>query len=328
VSRILVLGCGSIGQRHIRNLLSLNADNILVFDTDQEKLREVKNISLAIETSDNLSLLWKKNPEIAFIAVPTSLHLKYALMAARRGCHLFIEKPLSHNTKGINYFLSIIRKNKLITLVGCNMRFYWAISEIKKLVDKEAIGRIISARIEAGQYLPDWRPGQDYSKSYSARKKLGGGVILDAIHEIDYAQWIFGDIKNVISMYGKLTTLKIDTEDTAEVFLKFTKGPLVNIHMDYIQRFYSRSCKVIGEKGTIKWSFTKHCLQIYLARTKKWKEFLEPKKYNLNQMYVDQIKYFLSCVKRKRKTFNDVFSAFKTLQTTLEVKRKGVIVKY
>lgn len=327
MNKVLVLGCGSIGQRHIRNLLSLDAGKIFAFDIDQKKLKQVQQISSAVITSHKLELLWKESPSIAFITLPNSLHIKYALEAAKNDCHLFIEKPLSHNLRNLNSLLNVVKQKKLITFVGCNMRFYWAIAKIKELLKTKPIGKIVSARIEGGQYLPDWHPWEDYRKMYSAKKSLGGGVILDGIHEIDYACWFFGEVVAVMSIYGKLSSLKIDTEDTAEILLKFKNGPLVNIHMDYIQRSYARSCKIIGDKGTIKWDFNEHSIKLYLAKTKKWKVFSEPKNYNLNQMYIDEVKYFLMCVNKRQRTLNDIFAGFQTLQISLGVKRKGLCVE-
>ncbi len=325
--KILIIGCGSIGQRHIKNLLFMRAGKILAFDISRKKLKDVEAISSSIITSHKLELLWKESPSIAFITVPNSLHIKYALEAAKRGCHLFIEKPLSHNLRNLNSLFNVIKQKKLITFVGCNMRFYWAISKIKHLLEKNTIGKLISARIEAGQYLPDWHPQEDYRKMYSSKRALGGGVILDAIHEIDYTCWFFGEAVNVMSMYGKLSNLEIETEDIAEIILKFKNGPFVNIHMDYIQRSYARSCKIIGDKGTIKWNFNEHSIKLYLAKIKKWKVFSEPKNYNLNQMYIDEVKYFLMCVNKKQPTFNNVFSGLRTLKIALKAKRKGVCIR-
>lgn len=325
--KILVIGCGSIGQRHIKNLLKVGSVKILAFDPDKKKCQQARKISSKVKAAINLDSLWEENPKVAFITTPTSLHLNYATMAAKRGCHLFIEKPLSNKTEGVKRLLNIVKKKKLVSLVGCNMRFYWAIYKIKQLIDKKTIGRIVSAQIAAGQYLPDWHPQEDYRKIYSAKKKLGGGVILDGIHEIDYCLWFFGQVEKATSIYGKLGFLSIETEDVAEINLKFKKGPLANIHIDYLQHPYGRSCKLIGEKGTISWDINEKKVKLYLAKTKKWKKFHQPKNYSLNQMYLDEIKYFLNCLKRRENTFNDVFSGFKTLEVALRTKNNGICVK-
>ena len=322
----IVIGCGSIGKRHIKNLLSLTQEKIYAFDIDSCKLREVNKIDNRLITSNRLEELLATAPKIALICVPSSLHIEYATMAASSGCHLFIEKPLSSNFQGIQNLMKIVKRKKLATMVGCNMRFHWAIKKIKTLLNEKAIGKIVSARIEAGQYLPDWHPWADYRNSYSAKKHLGGGIILDAIHELDYPIWFFGRTTNIVGLWGKLSNLQIDTEDVAEIILKFHNGPIVNIHMDYIQRKYSRSCKIIGEKGTIKWERDEHCVKAYFANIDKWKLFNEQKRYNSNQMFVDELKYFIQCVKKCKKTFNDVEFASKVLKVALAAKKKNAYV--
>lgn len=319
--KILIIGCGSIGQRHIKNLVKLKARKIVAFDTNEERLNEAKTSDTKIKVFNTLADTWNEKPNLAFITVPTALHINYALEAARRGCHLFIEKPLSHNLKNINRLLEIVRRKKLITMVACNMRFYWSIAKIKTLLEKNTIGKVISARIETGQYLPDWHPWEDYRKMYSAKKKLGGGVILDAIHEIDYALWFFGEVSKVYALHGKLSSLEIETEDIAEILLRFKTGIIANIHMDYIQRYYSRNCKIIGEEGIILWDFNEHCVKLYQVKSKRWRVFKEPKNYNTNQMYLDEIKYFLNQVKKQTNTFNNIVSGLGTLKIALRCKK-------
>lgn len=325
--RIGVIGCGSIGQRHIRNLVSLGAGTIFAFDADAEKLSASGRISPSVEPCGSMDLLWTKAPELVFVTVPTSLHIQFAVEAARRGCHLFIEKPLSDNCGNVDPLLELVEKKELITLVGCNMRFHWAIARIKSLLEEGAIGRALSARMETGQYLPDWHPWEDYRNMYCARKDLGGGVFLDSIHEIDYAIWFFGPVADSTSMYGKLSDLEIETEDVAEIVLKLEAGPVANIHMDYLQRHYARSCKIIGKEGTISWDIHDKAVKVYRAETGRWDRFSEPQGYDMNQMYVDETLYLLDCVEKQKPTFNDVRQGLETLKVAMNAKANGVEVK-
>lgn len=325
--KILVIGCGSIGKRHIGNLLKLKAGDVMAFDKDAERLREVPQISKKVKLFFKLDAAWKDNPDVVFICTPTSLHMKYALISAEKKCHLFIEKPLSHDLDGSDRLLKIVERNNLISLVGCNMRFHWAIAKIKEILDSNILGRIISARIEAGKYLPDWHPWSDYRKGYSAKKRSGGGVLLDSIHEIDYALWFFGGgIKDITSMYGRLSGLEIETEDTVEMLINCTDRILVNIHLDYIQRPSARSCKIIGEKGTIIWQAQDRCVKLYLKAAKKHRVSREPENYSSNRMYIDELRYFFNCVRRKTRTFNDVDNGCRVLKAALSAKKRGINV--
>lgn len=324
--KILFIGIGSIGCRHIQNIHNKAKVDIGAYDTNPSQLASLKKIIPRVQIFNSLEDAWDYTPEVVFITTPTSLHINYALEAAKRGYHLFIEKPLSHNLVNTQNLAAIIKQKHLISMVGCNMRFYWAISRIKQLLKDNAIGKIYAAQIESSSYLPQWRKN-DYREIYSAQKKLGGGIILDAIHELDYAVWFFGNVTKLTSMYGKLSNLQIDTEDVADMLLKFAAGPIVNIHVDYIRRDYSRRCIIVGEKGTIAWNSQEHKVRLFSSLTKTWKLYEEPKSSDINQMYIDEIKYFLKCVVNKQKTFNDVQTAAAVLRLALTAKKPQNHVK-
>ena len=294
----LVVGCGSIGKRHIRNLKALKAGNIIAQDISPEQLSEVKQ-KYGVEVYENVDDALSQKPDIVFICTPTSLHIAPALAAARRGCHLFIEKPISHSLEGVNELIEIVSQKGLVTLVGCNMRFHPAIILMKELLDKESIGKVICARLQSGEYLPGRHPWEDYRQGYGANEDLGGGVILDSIHEIDYITWYLGDVSQVFCFSGKLSSLEIDTEDTAEILLQFRSGAIAEVHVDYIQRSYGRSCQVIGEEGTILWDINERQVELYSAETGEWKTFPQAVDYDMNEMYIEELKHFLQCIEGK-----------------------------
>ncbi|HXG51797.1 MAG TPA: Gfo/Idh/MocA family oxidoreductase [candidate division Zixibacteria bacterium] len=324
--RFLVLGCGSIGKRHIRNLRALGAREIVVFDVAPARRGEAA-AAFGVKAVKKLEEAWEERPAACVVAVPTAFHVELALEAARRGIHLFIEKPLSHTARNVDRLLAEVRRRDIVTLVGCNLRFHPGLSQVKRLLAKEAVGRVAAARIEAGQYLPDWHPGEDYRRGYSARRALGGGVILDAIHEIDYARWLLGEVTAVTAMAAKLSRLEIDTEDVAALLLRFAGGALGEIHLDYIQRAYSRTCQIIGDEGTIRWDYTAGEVRWYSARSGRWRLFSNPPGWEPNRMYLDEMEHFLRCLERKEKPALDAFEAARVLEIALAAKiaaRRGV----
>ncbi|HVS36731.1 MAG TPA: Gfo/Idh/MocA family oxidoreductase, partial [Gemmataceae bacterium] len=267
--RFLVLGCGSIGKRHLGNLLSAGAGEVFGFDVRADRAEEVRR-QYGVTAFTDLEQAFSTRPDVVLVTAPTSFHVPLALQAAERGCHLFIEKPLSHSRDGVDQLLEVIRRKNLITLVGCNMRFHPGLMLVKRLVDEGAVGRIVAVRAEVGQYLPDWHTYEDYRQGYSARKVLGGGTILDAIHEISYTRWLMGPVHSVACFAGKLSHLEIETEDTAAVLVRYASGSLGEIHMDYVQRTYSRSCRVIGDGGTIHWDYVAGEVKVFRAGRKSW----------------------------------------------------------
>jgi predicted dehydrogenase len=220
----------------------------------------------------------------------------------------------------VEQLLAAVRKADLITLVGCNLRFHPGLARVKNLLEEEAIGRVVAARVEVGQYLPDWHPQEDYRQSYSARRQLGGGVILDAIHEIDYIRWMLGEIAAVACFSGKVSHLEIDTEDTAAILLRFTNGALGEVHLDYVQRAYSRSCHIIGDEGTIRWDYTTGRVSYYSAASQQWQFFTNDESWEPNQMYVAEMRHFLKCLTREEPPVLDVFEGTRVLQVALAAK--------
>jgi predicted dehydrogenase len=315
----LVIGCGSIGRRHIANLQTLGVKKISAFDLQSDRRSEIE-AEFNISTADSLEEAWSGRPEVACITAPTSMHVPLALEAASHGCHLLIEKPLGDGFDGVQQLLTAVDEQNLTTLVGCNIRFHHGPATIKKLLDNRAVGRIVSAHLDGGQYLPDWHPNEDYRQMYAANASMGGGVVLDGIHEIDYARWLFGEVAEVYSQGGKVSSLEIDTEDTVNILMKMTSGFSVSIHMDYIQRISSRTCKIIGEEGTIFWDISQGAVTLFTAGQKTWQSFPEPEGYNINQMYLDEMQHFLNCLAGQEKSTLDVYEAKRVLEIALAIK--------
>lgn len=319
---ILVVGCGSIGKRHIRNLKALKVGEIIVHDAKPDRCREAEE-QFGIKTFSSLDEALAQKPDVALICTPTSLHISPALSAARSGCHLFIEKPLSHSLDDVHELLEIVAQKSLTTLVGCNMRFHPGIVKTKRLLESNTIGKVVCARVQAGQYLPDWHPWEDYRQGYSARESLGGGVILDGIHEIDYITWFLGEVSQVFCFSGKLSSLEIDTEDTAEILLQFRSGAIAEVHLDYIQRFYGRSCQIIGEEGTILWDFNERRVKSCSSGSRTWQVFPDRPDYDINEMYEDEMKHFVQCVEGKAKPIQDINSGKEVLEIALAAKQSA-----
>jgi predicted dehydrogenase len=290
--RILVVGGGSIGTRHLANLQRLGMADLAMVEVSSDRRAELSGRSDVTMFADYESgLRWR--PEAVLICTPTSLHLDQANRAAENGCHLFVEKPISHRWDGVVDCLSYIGQQGLQTLIGCNFRFHPGMQLAKDLLDQGGFGRIVSARAWFGQYLPDWHPWEDYRRGYSARRELGGGVILDRIHEIDYLMWLLGDIVEVYAMAEKLSHLESDTEDSAALLLRFKSGALGEVHLDYVRRRYDCGFELVGDEGTIRWSYPESALSWYRAETGVWQRKHWPA-FDSNQPYMIEMEHFLS----------------------------------
>lgn len=314
--KILVIGYGSIGKRHVQNLLDIPNIEIIICTKQKIKNPSTKKVKIINSIPNCL----KENPNVGIIANESSFHMKTATKLAKSGIDLFIEKPLSNSIYGIRELLSIIKKKKLITQMGCQFRFHDSIKEIKQMISINKLGKIISVQSECGSFLPDWHPYEDYSKSYAAQRKLGGGVVLTNIHEIDYLYWFFGDVSNVFSVTGKYSELKISTDDLSVGILKFKNNVIAELHLDYFQKPDFRSCKIIGTKGMVIWESDTNNVMLYDNNKKKWIKILKLTKYDRNLMFKKEIKHFLDCVKKRKTTINPIEKdGIETLKIALAV---------
>tara|TARA_B110000014_G_scaffold236737_1_gene202202 strand:- start:1359 stop:2342 length:984 start_codon:yes stop_codon:yes gene_type:complete len=319
--KILVVGYGSIGKRHIKNILKISNNQIIVCTKHKDNFLYKNNCIVHESLNDCL----KEKPDIGLITNVTSLHVETAIKLAKSNCHLLIEKPLSHSIKNIKKLLRIIEKNNSITLMGCNLRFHPCIKKIRELIIKKKVGKVISVKVENGSYLPDWHPKEDYRLGYSARKSLGGGVLLTMIHELDYLLWFFGEAKDVFSITGKFSNLEISADDLSAMLVRFKNRVIGEIHLDYFQRSRIRSCKVIGTKGIIYWDSETESVRLYNNRTKKWTQIIKLKNFDNNTMYLDELSYFLKCVRLKKETMNPIIQGARTLQVALAIKKSSQI---
>jgi predicted dehydrogenase len=176
------------------------------------------------------------------------------------------------------------------------MRFHPGLKILKELIDSGTIGRVLWLSVEAGQYLPDWRPWQNYRDSYSARHELGGGIILDGSHELDYICWLLGRPTEVICRAEHLSSLDVDVEDSAWIYLSFPERRRAELHLDFVQRAYTRTCKVVGETGTALWDFNIPEVRWLesgkdSAASRGWKSI--PYEFEANDMYVAEMVHFL-----------------------------------
>jgi predicted dehydrogenase len=315
----LVVGCGSIGRRHLQNLKSLGVGDVTAVECDRER-RERTSGELGIQVFKELSDGLRWSPDFVVIATPTFLHLQQATEVASCGFDLFIEKPLSHRPAGISELKSAIASRGLVSMVGCNMRFHPGPSKVRELVQQGKLGRIVSARIHAGSYLPGWRPNTDYRTNYAAQEETGGGCILDCIHEIDLARWYLGDVREVFCAAGHLSSLEISTEDVAALVCRHASGALSEIHLDYVQRTYERGCHIAGENGSVFWDFREKQVRWYDASSDAWTMYAQPATWHLNQMYLDEMRHFLDCVRDRRPTVLPVSEAAAVMEIVFAAK--------
>ncbi|HVM71731.1 MAG TPA: Gfo/Idh/MocA family oxidoreductase [Anaerolineales bacterium] len=332
--KILIMGLGGIGQRHLRNLRKLHGKEleILAYDprpnppvlTDQLKVEEGASLEekYDLRVFSDVEQALAQKPQAAFICNPTSLHVPSAIRAAREGCALFIEKPLSHSLDQVEDLINLVEGRGLVAMVGYQMRFHPCLKRLSELVAEKRVGRILSVRSEIGEYLPGWHTYEDYRQGYAARRDLGGGVILSQIHEFDYLYWMFGLPRRVYTLGGHLSKLEVDVEDTAEILMEFKMDGHVlpvSLHQDYIQNPSRRFCEVLGDAGKILVNIRDLKVDVYDGRG----EHVEASSYEdfqRNQMFLDELNCFLDAMQGKRAALVDLRDGAHSLRMALAAK--------
>jgi predicted dehydrogenase len=301
INRILIIGYGSIGKRHLRLVRGL------LPNADIRVLRHQLCTSIPEHANGCFSSLEQAidfEPQLAVIASPATFHMSTALPLARANVHLLIEKPLSAAIDGIPQLLEACREHGTILLIGYNLRFLSSLKRFRELLNENVIGKTLSVRCEIGQYLPSWRPDVDYRQSVSARQKLGGGALLELSHEVDYLRWIFGEIDWVKATLSRQSSLEIDVEDTAHLTVGFAPaadgGQLVGtVNLDFVRHDTTRLCTAIGENGSLRWNGLTGMVEQFEAGAKEWRELFHDH-HQPDDSYLAEWRHFLDCISKQR----------------------------
>jgi predicted dehydrogenase len=312
----VVVGCGSIGKRHIRNAAELGVGELIGID----KRASARIAALDAGASDvyaNIGDAFRKHSvQFGIVAVPNHLHVSVARELARNRVDILIEKPLSDTNKHIRGLKRMANRFGLVTLVGYNFRFHPGIRKLRDLLREEVIGQPLSVKIEAGSYLPDWHPQENYQEMYSAKAEMGGGVVLDSIHELNYCRWLFGEVNTVMAMTSSKSHLQLETEDVGAMILEMSDGTLCEVHVDYVQQSPSRTGKVVGDEGTLCWNLNDPLIRQYEPTSDEWINHVLPE-WTVDDMYVDELEHFFSRLDSRSATICPINEGHKDLQVAL-----------
>ncbi len=294
MNKILVIGCGSIGQRHIKALLKIGESNVAAYRTGKGQLKELdKEIRKHIEefSDEDYAFAWK--PTHIVISNPTSLHLEYLIKSIQIGANVFIEKPLTGKYSELeNASVPLSEIEGYEGVVGFNLRFHSLIRQVKCIVASNQYGKVIYANLTVGHYLPLWHPYEDYRDSYASRKDLGGGVIRTLCHEIDLVQHFFGKIRKVFAKVDKLSCLEIDVDDVVDIMIETDRCKHTLIHMDYLNPVPVREGKILFEKGLLEYNYNRGEIHFTNYVSKK-KEVIFRNDEDYDEQYTSQMKSFI-----------------------------------
>ena len=326
IQKLLIIGLGSIGQRYFRILKSYwpNLDIFLLKLTKNSNEFSEQNHSKIYYSFDEVL---KLNIDVAIVASPSTFHFQHCQKLLENSIHVLVEKPLAHKLLNFNILQNLIKRHSLIFNVGYTMHFDPAGNYFKKLLNQEKFENYSEVYIKCRSFLPNWRPNIDYKSSVSAKAELGGGVLLELSHEIDYAIWFFGMIKSVSCNLYNSGTLDIDVYDTAEIILKTESSLTINIDLDFCSKKDIRYCQLLTTNSSFKWDIIKKAVLVQdKVGNKKMRQF----NFVRDDVFIEQIKKFFSNInenENKRVTIDDGINVLKVVEAAnLSNKLKKEIV--
>ncbi len=304
--KFMIAGLGSVGRRHLRNLRALGEEDILLYRTHLASLPDEELSGLPEEI--DLGRALEHHPDAVIVANPTVFHLDVAIPAVRAGCHIFLEKPVSASLDRLDELNAAAAHSGSRIQVGFQFRFHPTLRKAAELIRTGAIGRVLTAHVHWGEYLPNWHPWEDYRQGYAARADLGGGAILTMTHPLDYLCWLLGEPESLWSFNDHISPLEMDVEDVAEIGLRFAGGAIGGVHLNYIQRPPVHRLEIVGTGGTLRWDNADGILHLQRmpAPFGTWsadppppleEHFAPPPLFERNDLFQEQMRSFLAVVR-------------------------------
>lgn len=310
--RFLIAGLGSVGRRHLRNLVALGERDIVLYRTGKSTLPDDDLEGFPVER--DLAAALDRTPDAVIVANPTALHLDVAIPAAEAGCHLLIEKPVSHSMDRVAELEQAVARGGGQVLVGYQYRFHPGLRQLKAWIDSGEIGSIVSAFAEYGDYLPAWHPWEDHRRSYSARVDLGGGAVLTLSHAVDIQTWVLGPARLIAARSQVVPEIAPETESAAILMLEFGGGTPGVVRMDYLRNPKVHRFDVVGARGSVGWD--EGTGAAFLRRTSPAKEVVEspPPGFDRNDLFIAELEHFIRLVRGQAEPVCSLQDGLRTLE--------------
>ena len=325
--KFLIAGLGSIGRRHFRNLLSLGERDIILYRSMSSTLPDDELKGFPVETDLRKALAHK--PQAVIISNPTSLHLEVAIPAAKAGCSILMEKPISNSLEGIDLLTTALKNHGGRFLTGFQFRYHPGLIQVKEWLTEGSVGKVTSIHSHWGEYLPGWHPWEDYKNSYASRPDLGGGVVNTLSHPFDYLRWLFNEVANIQAAVSN-SGLDLPVEDSADILMGFKSGSLASIHLNYIQRPPRHTLEIIGTEGTITWDNANGSACLYDVEKKRWQTESPPEEFERNHLFLDEMRHFINVVCREeepRCTLEDGLAVVQITQAVHQAAQQSKLIE-
>lgn len=289
---VLIIGAGSIGERHIRNLWTLGYHNLHVLRERNFPFRNIADARVAVYRNFHDAL--QVQTAAAFICSPSAMHAEQAIQCLQHEMHVFAEKPLLQKEKDIDVLRNVLHEKNKLLRVGFMMRYHPFLVRIKDHVVKKSYGNLVYFHSHWGSYLPDWHPYEDYRTSYAARKDLGGGVAFTLCHDLDVANWMAGAFpENHYAVFALAPELEIDVESIADFILQYPAQLKAEVHLNYLDKPPKRTYRFVFEEADMLVDYFGNTL-----RTRQGERMHESalRNFERNDLYIDAVKDFFHTI--------------------------------
>jgi predicted dehydrogenase len=287
---VLVIGGGSIGERHISNLLAAGYSQVAVLRKRNLLFRNSALQSVRVVTTEMEALAL--NPKAAVICTPTSLHLSQSIWCLENDMHVLAEKPLSHTLDDWHLLENSVKSSGKLLYVGYMMRFHPLVKAIKEKIESEELGHLLSFTSHWGEYLPNWHPWEDYKTSYAAQAHLGGGASLTLSHDLDIVNYLVGKpLTKYFCLQNHASNLEVTAEAGADFLMEYENKTTGHVHVNYFEQPANRFLHLVFDKGRIEFYCFKNELKII---TPNHEEVILAENFDRNQLFVSELEHFFS----------------------------------
>lgn len=287
---ILVVGAGSAGERHIRNLWRLGYRDLIVYRQRNLPFRDIG------EATVNILTAWSdacgQKPFAAIICTPTAQHLQQVVDCLNAGMHVLVEKPLSHTMFDEQSLMDLLEEKNRVLQLGYMLHYHPLLKEVKQYIAERKFGNIINIQTYWGEYLPDWHPWEDYRQSYAANKEAGGGAALTLSHDVDIVNWLMDALPvRYNAMPNFASPLEVNTDSAFDALLGYANGVTAHVHVNFCQRIAQRWYKVLFDEAVADIDYYNASLKISTGN------HIEEKRldsFDRNEMFIAELQDFFS----------------------------------
>jgi predicted dehydrogenase len=318
--KLAIVGLGSIGRRHLQNFRTAGVEKLTAYDAaPSQRENVVRLFSFATVTSSLEAAL--EGADGVVVCTPPDSHLGIARMGLDRGAHLMIEKPLTQSIEGVEALLRECDDKGLRVLTAYNWRYWPPMLLVERMLKEGRIGLVRAARTEYAYHLSTRYPGADYRGFYMADVKQGGGCLLDESHAIDYMRWLCGEIAEVSAVVDHVSSLEITTDDIADLTVRFVSGAVGSIHMNLFAWNVHSHFELMGEQGVIQWRRLDNDVRLFDPSINRWEVY--PSGGQLNDMYLEEARHFIACVRGEAAPACDGWDGLKTMRVIEAARRSA-----